>query len=131
MPRAAAKVAVPGEAASAHDLTLQSQDPQDFVSDPDAAIEAGRAGHARHIAKPRAVVAPAVLLKPDDTRPDRAPINATPQTTMAAALALDAKAKLQKPTMTEAGWYVPRNSLAEQRARRKNGEDPIIEIEID
>jgi hypothetical protein len=127
MPRVAAKVAVPGEAASAHDLV--SQDPNSFVSDPDAAIAAGRSGSARHIAKPRMAVAPAVLTVPDDTRTAGAPINATAKTTVADAMALDRKAKLQRPVMTEAGWYVPRNSLAEQRARRKNGEEPIVDID--
>jgi hypothetical protein len=48
---------------------------------------------------------------------------------VADAMALDRKAKLQRPVMTEAGWYVPRNSLAEQRARRKNGEEPIVDID--
>lgn len=127
MPRAAAKVSIPGE--TAHDLTLQSQDPQDFVSDPDAAVDAGRGGSARHIAKPRVAIAPAVLLKPDDTRTDNAPINAKQTTTMDAAIALDRKAKLQRPVMTESGWYCPRNSLNEQRLRRKNGEQPIVEID--
>ena len=129
MPRAAAKVSVPGEAQSAHDLTQQSQNQHDFVSDPDAAVEAGRSGKARKIAKPLMVVPQAVLLKPDDTRTDSAPINAKASMSIDQAMSLDRKAKLQRPVMTESGWYCPRNSASEQKARKKNNEEPIVDID--
>lgn len=126
MPAAQRKVAVPGEAAeSAHDLTS----PEDYVSNPDAAVAAGRSGRARKILKPVAPVVPAVLLTPDDTRASSAPINAKAIMSMQDAKVLDRKAKLQRPVMTESGWYCPRNSLVEQKARKKNNEDPIVEID--
>lgn len=126
MPAAQRKaVSVPGEVASAHDLT----NPQDFVSDPDAAVAAGRSGRARKILKPVLPVAPAVLLTPDDTRASNAPINAKSVMSVDAAKALDRKAKMQRPVMTPEGWYCPRNSASEQKARKKNNEDPIVDID--
>lgn len=134
MPRdSAQRAAVPGE--TAHSLTTTEtpeQEPQDhnaYISDPDAAIDAGRAGNARRIAKPLTPVAPAVLTVPDETRPDSAAINAKPGMSIKDAKELDRKARLQRPVMTVEGWYCPRNSLTEQRARKKNQEAPIVEID--
>ena len=124
MPRQATDVQIPGE---------QPTDPTDanaFASDPDAAIEAGRQGKARRIAKPRAPVAPADLGGvADNTRPAKATINASATMTVAEAMDLDRKAKLHRSVMTEAGWYVPQNSPSEQANRRRNGQPAIIDIE--
>lgn len=105
-------------------------DPSATVSDPDAAIAAGQAGRARKIEKPRAPVAPANLgPRPDSTRAGTANINAKQQTTTAEAIELDRQGKLQRPVLTEAGWYCPQNSLKERAARRKAGDSEFAEIE--
>ena len=124
MPRTAAKVAVPGESAFA--LT---EDPSAFVSDPDAAVEAGRAGRARKILKPVAAVAPAALTVPDDTRASNAPINAKAAMSVDEAKALDRKARLERPVMTPEGWYCPQNTRKQQMERKKAGADLIVDID--
>lgn len=105
-------------------------DPAATVSDPDAAIAAGQAGRARKIEKPRAPLAPADLgSRPDSTRSGAANINAKQQATVEEAMAADRKGKLQRPVLTEAGWYCPRNSLKERAARKKSGDSEFVDIE--
>lgn len=123
----------PGETQT-HDPDSDEQgegfDPSAAVSDPDAAIAAGQAGRARKIEKPRAPLAPADLgSRPDTTRTSAANINAKQQTTTEEAKELDRKGKLQRPVLTEAGWYCPLNSLKERAARKKAGDSEFIDIE--
>lgn len=112
------------------DEQAEAFDPSATVSDPDAAIAAGQAGRARKIEKPRAPLAPANLgPTADSTRSGAANINAKQQTTADAAKELDRAGKLQRPMLTEAGWYCPLNSLKERAARKKAGDSEFVEIE--
>lgn len=105
-------------------------DPSATVSDPDAAIAAGQAGRARKIEKPRAPLAPANLgPTADSTRTGAANINAKQQMTTDEAKELDRTGKLQRPMLTDAGWYCPLNSLKERTARKKAGDSELVEIE--
>lgn len=124
MARLRRAVQTPGEPMSDEIEDQPSTSPSD-----DAAIAAGQSGGTHRIAK-HSPVAPAPAQKvPDPTRGATSAINAKRETTLVEAKALDAKGKLQRAMLTEAGWYVPRNSMNERRARRKNGEDEMVEIE--
>lgn len=130
----------PGETPQANDAELLTDEEQQIAAEElehelsgpasdDAALEAGQQGRAHKIAKPRAPVAPADLGgMADVTRPEKAAINAKKQMTVPEAMALDADGKLQRATMTDQGWYVPRNSVREQAERRRNGQPAIIDV---
>lgn len=121
---------MPGEMQTNDDEQGEALDPSATVSDPDAAIAAGQAGRARKIEKPRAPLAPADLgPSPDSTRSGAANINAKQQATADEAKELDRKGKLQRPVLTEAGWYCPLNSLKERSARKKAGDSEFLAVE--
>jgi hypothetical protein len=140
MPKQALKPQTPGEQPAITDPGLSDDDQQENgqeqadehgeqASD-DAAIAAGQMGRAHKIAKPRAPVAPANLgPRADTTRPQSANINASQQVATTEAKALDREGKLQRPALTESGWYVPLNSFKERAARKKQGEPEFIDIE--
>ena len=120
----------PGEMQTNDDEQGEGLDPSATVSDPDAAIAAGQAGRARKIEKPRAPLAPADLgPSPDSMRSGAANINAKQQATADEAKELDRKGKLQRPVLTEAGWYCPLNSLKERSARKKAGDSEFLAVE--
>lgn len=121
---------MPGEMQTNDDEQGEGLDPSATVSDPDAAIAAGQAGRARKIKKPRAPLAPADLgPSPDSTRSGAANINAKQQATADEAKELDRKGKLQRPVLTEDGWYCPLNSLKERAARKKAGDSEFLAVE--
>ena len=121
---------MPGEMQTNDDEQGEALDPSATVSDPDAAIAAGQAGRARKIEKPRSPLAPADLgPTADSTRSGAANINAKQQATADEAKELDRKGKLQRPVLTEAGWYCPLNSLKERSARKKAGDSEFLAVE--
>lgn len=110
-------------------IEAELDDEQGYPDD-DAAIAAGQKGKARKISKPRAPVAPAKLgPNADSTRSGAANINAKQQMTTNEAKAIDRTGKMQRPVLTEAGWYCPLNSAKERAARRKQGEEEFVDIE--
>ena len=124
MPRtAAARMPGADEAESALDLTTAGQ------SDPDAAIAAAQSGRTHKIQKPRAPIAASVLERPDPDRPETAGVNLTPGASLEECKALDRKGKLQRPILTQSGYYCPRNSTLERASRKKQGLDEIVEID--
>lgn len=121
---------VPGEPPQADDPALDGADDEAVGPDDDAAVEAGRQGRARRVAKPRAPVAPADLGdRADTTRPPSAGINTKPQASYDEAMEQDRMGKLQRSVLTEKGWYVPQNSLRERMARKKQGEAEFVQID--
>lgn len=114
------KVAVPG---------AKEPTPESTQSDPDEAIAMAQSGKARHIAKPRAEMAPAIMDKADPERPDSAAVNAETTMTEEGAKELDRAGKIQRSVLTENGWYCPQNSMLERQKRKKAGETEMVEID--
>ena len=94
-------------AAAPKNLTSPGAYPSAFVSDPDAAVEAGRAGTTRKIEKPRAEVPPAKVKVVDSLRPKTMPVNHKTEMSYADAMALHNSGQQTKAILTPEGWVSP------------------------
>lgn len=102
-------------------LSAPGADPRAAESDVEQAIEAGRSGKARKIAKPKPEVGVAKVKQLDSLRPKTMPVNQKTEMSYEAAMALHKSGEQTRAILTPLGWVAPPDRTPESAKRAVGG----------